>query len=99
MQQGDGEALAKGHREATNDEIVHFSCITSHPRTLGSRQNKVFHEVNSCQWRTSVIQGLKKSVSLRVTSNLYLDEYRFRYLALDFKQGLDCITGLFNILI
>lgn len=27
MQQGDGEALAKGHREATNDEIVHFSCI------------------------------------------------------------------------
>jgi len=27
MQQGDGEALAKGHHEATNDEIVHFSCI------------------------------------------------------------------------
>ena len=75
-----------------------FSCY-NYRATLGSRQNKVFHEVNSCQWRTSVIQGLKKSVSLRVTSNLYLDEYRFRYLALDFKQGLDCITGLFNILI
>ena len=73
--------------------------ITSHARTLGSCQNKIFHKVNSRQWRTSVIQRLKKRISLRMTSNLYLNEYRFRYLALDFEQSLDCITGLFNVLI